>query len=199
MIPATIDGAPLRRQLAAAGYGLEHPHHVYVLDTRSARPRANGGFFSVDAVDSLPRLLEWYRVADAAFGEPRARTDDELAFDLALCRGGGPTDRALVARVYRVVARDREDAAIACAAMTLFPTLRFALFWGAATLAHARGQGAYTQLVNARLSRARALGIEVVGLYARNETSAPIVARQGFVKHGPMDMWWRPGVHESGQ
>jgi hypothetical protein len=47
-------------------------------------------------------------------------------------------------------------------------------------------------LLASRLALARDLGLSLVGLYARDATSAPIVARCGFERWGEMTYWDRP-------
>jgi hypothetical protein len=55
----------------------------------------------------------------------------------------------------------------------------------------ARGRGAYSAVLAARAKRAAQLGLRYIGLYAIGDTSAPIVARQGFARHGAMTYWQR--------
>ena len=57
-----------------------------------------------------------------------------------------------------------------------------------------RGRGAYTALLATRMEYARRAGIGVVGLYARETTSAPIVAAQGFERFGEARQWDRAAV-----
>ena len=59
------------------------------------------------------------------------------------------------------------------------------------TVREGRGRGAYAAVVAARLHEAARAGCGLVGMYAREGTSAPIVERQGFEKHGPMVTWIR--------
>lgn len=55
-----------------------------------------------------------------------------------------------------------------------------ARFWGAATLAEARGRGAYRALVAARCAEARRRGARIALTKARVGTSGPILRRAGF-------------------
>jgi hypothetical protein len=47
-------------------------------------------------------------------------------------------------------------------------------------------------VLEARVRKARELGLSHVGLYAVTDTSAPIVLRQGFRRYGAMTYWERP-------
>ena len=77
--------------------------------------------------------------------------------------------------------------------MTCFDALDFAFIWAGGVREAFRGQGAYTALLRARMDVARARGIGLVGLYARDATSGPIVAAHGFARHGRYIQWDRPG------
>lgn len=60
----------------------------------------------------------------------------------------------------------------------------FARLWGAATLEHARGRGAYRAVLAERLRASAALGARTALVKGRLSTSAPILARVGFDHHG---------------
>ena len=47
-------------------------------------------------------------------------------------------------------------------------------------------------VIAARVALATQLGITRVGLYARLDTAAPVVVKQGFAQHGLMNYWDRP-------
>jgi hypothetical protein len=66
------------------------------------------------------------------------------------------------------------------------------MLWAGGTVPDARGAGAYTTLLAHRIELARSLGLEWIGIYAKEGTSAPIVARQGFEHVGEMH-YWSPG------
>ena len=75
--------------------------------------------------------------------------------------------------------------------MSLFPDLHFSFLFAGGTLEQARGKGSYTALVAARIAYAASIGIEHVGVFAREDTSAPIVTKQGFGLCGEMQDWNR--------
>ena len=59
-------------------------------------------------------------------------------------------------------------------------------------LAHAGAEVMYSSRSPSGLDEAaRALGFHTVGLYAKDDTSAPIVEAQGFSRHGSMEYWAR--------
>lgn len=62
---------------------------------------------------------------------------------------------------------------------------RCAQFVGASTIPHARGRGVYSTLCAYRAARALERGLEYACIVADPTTSGPIVAKAGFVDHGP--------------
>lgn len=177
MVTDTAPRASLQDALAARGWqpGARHEVRTLPVDAVSAPPA-----FEVRTVRDMPTLLDCVRVADAGFGVTTSHTPGSLALDLRQCVAG--------ARVRRVVAYDG-DVPVACGGLTAFPSLGFGLLWAGCTVPEARGRGAYRAVLAARIAHARALGLRVVGLYAREDTSAPIVARQGFRLGGEMHFW----------
>ena len=97
------------------------------------------------------------------------------------------------ARVQRFVAYEH-GRPVSGGAMTLFPTLGFAMLWRGGTVPEARGRGFHRAVLRERMRFAASRGIGLVGRYANSETSAPIVAGLGFEGHGRMTYWNRdPG------
>jgi hypothetical protein len=60
----------------------------------------------------------------------------------------------------------------------------FTRLWGAATLEHARGRGAYRAVLAERLRVSASLGAKTALVKGRTATSAPILERSGFAHHG---------------
>jgi hypothetical protein len=173
--------------LSTAGYAVEHEMVAHGIATDAFVPRHTDGVRAERIVD-LEGLRVWAITSARGFGRPADLDEAHLARDLALSLGEG-------ARVHRFLARDRATGALlAAAGLTVFPALRFGLLWAGSTIAEARGRGAYSALVAARVAHARSLGVHAVGLYARIATSAPIVAKQGFSAFGPMTYWVRPAL-----
>ncbi|CAN7219494.1 hypothetical protein LJR044_000771 [Microbacterium foliorum] len=69
----------------------------------------------------------------------------------------------------------------------------FARLWGAATLEHARGRGAYRAVLAERLRVSASLGAETALVKGRTATSAPILERAGFTHYGD-ERGYRLGV-----
>lgn len=180
-VPDTFDLHEVEAKLHAAGYEAHHVHEARCMRVEDYKPPTNG-VHRVHAIDAITRLRDAIGVYDLAFDRQTEMSEDALREDLAACTGD---DR----RVYRYVAYDREGTPVASAGMNVFPRLGFGFLWGGGTIATARGRGAYAALVAARLEAASRLGLAVVGLYARKETSAPIVSRLGFEHHGIMTDW----------
>jgi len=174
----------LRPELESAGYALAHEHDAMAvpIERFTPRPAAN---VEVRRVTDLARLKDNVAVSEAAFEIAAAFLDTELMRQLRECTAPG-------CRVHRFVAYDTTTGApVSAGNFNAFPELGLAFFWGGGTLATARGRGAYSALVAARVAHARAHGLRTAGLYARLRTSAPIVQAQGFQRYGRMEFWDR--------
>ncbi len=183
----TTPTAALERGLGKAGYSPTEAHHACVIETAAYRPRLSEGI-EVRLVESIDDLRASIDVSGRAFGNPHTVEQAELEDQLQTCTGEGK-------RVRRFVAYDRATGEALCAGgLNLYPKLRFGFLWGGGTVPEARGRGAYSALLRARMDLAESSGIDMVGLYARVNTSAPIVAKQGFVTVGGMTCWQRPPV-----
>ncbi len=185
LYPSSIRPA-MDRALTSAGYTLTNRHDAYTLLTDTRRVPTAAGLV-VRPVDRLDRLVDAITVAHSAFGRDEPMPDaDTLSGYLHDCT-------APDARVHRFVVYDEATGQpLTSGGMTVYRDLSFGFLWAGGTVPEGRGRGAYTALVTARVRRAAACGIAQVGLYARLETSAPIVAAQGFSRHGPMHHWTRP-------
>ncbi len=180
VVTDTFDRAPLGSALSLRGWAPGPPMEVRVLDVDAwTRPAT----LTVRRVDTRSSLLDAMRVTERAFDQPSESTEDSLAADLRQCTEGN--------RVHRFVVVDAHGEPVSSGGLTSFPDLQMGLLWAGGTVAEARGHGAYTSLLAARVACARSLGLRWVGLYARAATSAPIVARHGFTKHGEMNYWER--------
>jgi GNAT superfamily N-acetyltransferase len=186
MLTAKSRSEALVRALAAAGYTKTHAHHGYAIAVDAYAPRAVRGV-TVRPIQTMDDLRAAVDVLARAFERPYSHDEASLAQQLRVCT-------AKDGRVHRFVAwDDATGAAIGTAGMNSFAAAGggFGFFWGGCVVREARGRGAFSALVGARVLRARSLGLTHVGLYARHETSAPIVAAQGFERLGPMDYWER--------
>ena len=191
LVPATIPRAPLEKELEAAGYAPAAEHHACAIAVDDYRPRPTTGI-TARPVEHMEGLCAWLEVADRTFGGFHDVSADDRLRQLGECTGPTP-------RVHRFVAYD--DAThepLAIGGLSLYPTLSFGFLWAGATIPEARGRGAYSTVLEARLIRARQRGLTHVGLYAVTDTSFPVVHRQGFTQYGPMTFWDRPGGREPG-
>jgi len=134
----------------------------------------------VQTADDL-RVVE--NVSHAVFGPKASLSKADLERELGQCTG----PEATIARFY--VTLDGEP--VSAGGITLHPAFALGFLWAGGTREAFRGRGAYSALVAARVAWARSRGADVVGLYARVDTSAPIMARQGFASYGTMDHWMR--------
>jgi GNAT superfamily N-acetyltransferase len=123
----------------------------------------------VRRVETLDDLLEAARIGGAAFGMPPEVLAETVAETARTWDPGDDRRRAYLAFV------DGRPVARATASFTEHGALLF----GGATLADARGRGAYRALVRARWEDAAARGTPVVVTHA-GARSQPILARLGF-------------------
>ncbi|MEE2779904.1 MAG: hypothetical protein VYE15_05250 [Myxococcota bacterium] len=168
--------------LKAAGFvpGNRYEGRVIHVDKYARTPPADIQVIMVETFEDMKRV---YSVRREAFGSGEPESEENLR--LYLKASTGPK-----ARVRQFLAIDGHSGEpLSQAGMSLFPDLKLSFLFAGATLESARGRGAYTALVAARVSYARSIGIEHVGLFAREDTSAPIVARQGFERCGEMHCW----------
>ena len=168
--------------LKAAGFvsGQRHEARVIHVDNYARTPSEEIKVIMVETFDDMKRV---YSVRNQAFGDTTTESDEALRFFLNASTGANARARQFLA----IDAHNGEP--LSQAGMSLFPDLKFALLFAGATLPTARKRGAYTALVAARVAHARSIGIEHVGLFARDDTSAPIVTRHGFEHCGEMQYW----------
>jgi hypothetical protein len=171
----TVPTDALERALTRAGYMPSHVHDARLLDVASFRSRQRA--VEVRRVVDEATLRDCWAVNDAAFG-PTERTGADVALEVAACEGDG-------ARVQRYVAYF-DGSPASSGGINLYPQLGIGLLWGGGTAPSARGRGGYVATVEARLAAAKRWGIPFAGLYARAETSSPIVASLGFQRFGRM-------------
>jgi hypothetical protein len=180
-LPSSV---PLKTALAAAGYTPTVQTLASAIRVGEYAPRAVDNIV-VRQVSDMTSLRDCAAVIGRAFPGGRAFTDEELARDLRNCTGEN-------SRVHRFVAYDgRNNNPLSSGGMTLFPALGFGLLWAGGTIPEARGRGAYSAVLTARVTKARELDLDYVGLYAVVDTSAPIVLRHGFKTYGTMTLWER--------
>lgn len=171
------------------GWMPEHRHHVRATEVaKLAVPPSPG--VRVRAVEDAQTLVDCIRVCERAFGrDVQAVPDDRVADELGQLRRPG-------AQVHRFVAYDEQTGRpMASGGLNTFPDLGVGFLWGGGTDPEFRRRGAYRALVAARLARAGARGCDLVGIYAREGTSDPIMAALGFEKHGTMLTWVRPATY----
>ncbi|MBK8482198.1 MAG: hypothetical protein IPL40_13695 [Proteobacteria bacterium] len=180
----------LEAQLRRAGYQPGHEHGACSIAPERYTPRPLDEGLVVERVGSIQQLRDSAEVSRRAFGaaerdEVGDANDAQLECDLACLTGP-------MARISRFVAYDSASGQpLSTGGLNVYPALRFGFLWGGGTAPEARGRGAYTAIVARRLALARQLGLRLVGLYARLDGSAPIVAKQGFARHGAMVFWER--------
>lgn len=176
-ITPMADDLELLEALREAGYREGHRHYAYAIDV-DAYERDVPEDVEVREVASVEELRTLYDVCTEVFDDARDLSESELADEVAQCTG---PDR----RVARFVGyRNGEPAG--SGGLNFFDDLGFGLIWGGGVRKAHRGHGVYTALLQARADAAAARGLDRIGLYGREGTSAPIVEAHGFDRHGPM-------------
>jgi GNAT superfamily N-acetyltransferase len=171
-----IDCEPLRRALAAGGYRPKTNLDVRAVRVDAHHPRATADY-RIERVSDIQTLQQFHAANHAAFGLERAYSREQLAEQLRQCESPQ-------SRIQRFVAY-RGERAVAAGGLNAFDALGFG------TVPDARGQGAYSALVTARIDWARHRGLSLVGLYAVASTSSPITAKQTFANYGELRYWER--------
>jgi hypothetical protein len=128
-------------------------------------------------------LRDAWAVIAAGFERPVTGSAQELKQELTAC--ASPTGR-----VQRFVAYLNGEP-VSSGGLSLHPELSFGFLWAGCTVPAARGRGAYSAIVAERVRCALQLGAEFVGSYARQNTSSPLLAAQGFAVVGQMTYWHR--------
>lgn len=171
------DSNRLQAALADAGYqkGARHLSCAIGVHDYSRDVPDDVDVQSVETADGLRTL---YRIQREIFGGAHSTSEQALKRDLAHCTGDNR-------RVIRFVAyRNGEPAG--CGGLTAFDELQLGLIWAGGVIEDQRGHGVYTALLAARAQHAASRGLKWLGLYARENTSAPIVVAHGFEQHGYM-------------
>lgn len=176
-----LDGLP--DLLEAAGWRRGKLHHLRALDVSQQLAPPRDGVVA-RPVDDAMALRDCIDVAVQAFGVPSGPVPSErIDNELAAIAGG---------RVHRFVAYDvHTDEPLSSGGLNTFPELGVGFLWGGGTVPGQRGRGAYRAVLGARVDRARREGCGHVVVYAQHDTSDPILAALGFVRHGSMWTWTR--------
>lgn len=171
------DDAKLRTSLKAHGYALTAKHGAYVIDTENYPTFEE---FVVQPVETDLQMREMYAARQAIFGG-EIPDDAQLELELSQCTGSA-------SRVGRFVAVEHGEV-LGTGSLTYFDDLSLAFIWAGGVKTEHRGRGVYKALIAARAAACRERGIRTLGLYARLDTSAPIVAAHGFRRCGFLDYY----------
>ena len=144
-------------------------------------------YIEVKRVTLFEEMKTVYEIRLGIFGNRESEPEDNLRRYLAEATAEPPRVR----QFYAIDQRSGE--AISQAGMSIFPDLGISFLFAGGTLASARGQGAYTALIHARVAYAKSIGIKHVGLFAKEDSSSPILARQGFKSYGELQDWHLKG------
>jgi hypothetical protein len=171
--------------LTEQGYQEEDVHDIRYLPLSDLQHHDNPNI-TTKIVKTKEDLILLEKTQAKAFGVPyQQRDSSELEYHLQEYNKSNP-------RTIRVLALDKKTGEpLGCGGMSLFPDLGVSFFFAGGTIPKARNQGVYSALIGARTQYAKPRGISFAGIFARQQSSAPIVARQGFIKCGEMTYWKR--------
>ena len=180
-------GEDVQYHLRRVGFSPHTLHHMCVkkISDHISPPIENIG---VRLVETFEDAKELFVVQARAFGNAQDNSDEEIRSFLEKSTGENPICR------YFLAFDSVTGESIAQGGLGLFTSLKFGLFFAGGTISEHRKKGAYTALVSARIAYAKSLGYQTVGLFAKENTSAPIVAKHGFYRCGDMIYWKRAPV-----
>ena len=174
--------ARVRSALLAAGFRPGRRYEARAIEVAEYSEKRVSGI-QVVTVDGIEDMRRVYGLRSEVFGGRPEESDETLQKFVEDATGPD-------ARVRQFLAVDAHTGEALCqAGMSLYPELGLAFLFAGGTAEQQRGRGAYTALVAAWIAFARSRGIEHVGLFAREDTSAPIVTRHGFAYFGEMFDW----------
>lgn len=179
------DTPGLAAWLQQHGYVLEERESVLVLpkDQLAAVGRSPAAA-AVREVATVEDLAQVIKLDHLIFGDPLL-TPDGLAREL----------RRNTGRRRQLFVPGADEVAVAAGGFTNFGP--WALLWGGETHPAMRRRGWYRAVVAARLQLlAGASSLQFAAVYARRDTSAPILRRLGFQQIGESEVWRpkAPGV-----
>ena len=180
-VASTVDDA-LNGILANSGYDLAFRALGLWIDSADARQIPSPDF-RVEVVRSEQQVREYFLVDSMVFQDGQPNNVREQAAFRDQARDSRSNELGFL--VYE----RRSNRAVACGRLYLFPDLNFGLLQRSGTLPDARFRGAYSALIEKRLLYARERGIDQLGLYADETSSAPILLRRGFKHCGAMTRW----------
>ena len=155
---------------------------AWTIDVNAPRPDIPETI-EVRRVETLQDLRDMDHVMNTCFERYQPKDEETLRFDLKSTQGPA-------ARCWRFVAYDRDTGEpLATSALNLFHEQRVGFMWGGSTIPDARGRGVYSALITYRMNLAQSQGLKRIGLHALRDSSGPIIAHQGFERHGPLQFW----------
>ena len=162
----------LKDRLAAAGFEVEEPGAIMVLDTQNAPPfLPEPTDHDVRQITSVDTLTDVFAVLQPIWQDDFSDLQQRLARDL--------TEDPDYIRIFVAYVDNRP---VSSAWVNFFPGSQFAGMWGGSTLAEYRKQGFYTALISARLRAIQEFGARFATVDAEMDTSKPILERLGFVQ-----------------
>lgn len=181
-VTAASMSTPLFKALEERGFACLGKADTWSIDVNSPRSEPPDDI-EVRRVETLQGMRDMDLVMSRCFEHHEMKSEETLRFDLKATQGEE-------ASCCRFVAYDAASGApLATSALNIFPQQEVGFMWGGSTVSEARGRGVYSALITHRMRFAQGRSLKRIGLHAARETSAPIIERQGFERHGPVLYW----------
>lgn len=171
--------------LSQAGYQSKAIHDIQYLPVKNYKHEQNPRI-TTKIVTKKDELIFLEKTEAKVFNTThQLKSDEEYEYILQEYQRKKP-------RAIRMIAFDMTTRQpVGCGSMSLFEELDICLFFAGGTIPEFRNKGVYSALISARIQYAKQRGISVAGVFARQQSSAPITNKQGFVKCGEMTYWKR--------
>ena len=166
-------------------YQSKNVHDIRYLDVNSYKHRSNPKIATKIITKKEELILLEQTEAQAFDTTHQLKSDEEYEYIVQEYQQERP-------RAIRVIAFDTKTGQpVGSGGMSLFEKLNVCFFFAGGTVPEFRNKGVYSTLISARIQYAQQRGISVAGVFARQQSSAPIVSKQGFEKCGEMTYWKR--------
>ena len=179
-----IHGEAVANALRAIGFQPTQRHVCFILHVDSYIRTTNPAI-EVRVVNTFSQLKTYFDITAQAFGDENRLQDDEIQRQLMNCIP--PEQRA---RTFTAGLKGSKDR-IGAAGIILLVDCGLGLLYSGGVLSAYRNMGVYSSLLKARIEYAKAQGMTHVGIFAREQSSALVVAAQGFRQCGEMIYWQR--------
>lgn len=161
----------IRYQLVEEHSYQEHPIQTIIVQTRED-------------------IIKQHKTDALSFGHPYKERSEE-AIQSMIKEYNSPSPYSVRFLAIENDEITKEPRILGTGGIKLFDNIGVATLMGGCTIPTARNRGVYSALIDARLRYVQMRGVSLVGIFANQKTSSPIVQRLGFKKCGEMQPWER--------